>query len=603
MAHPIRSSRVLAAIGGLIWLTAGSEPAAGKQGRGSASPGVETVAVDFQALGADGLPVADLAADEVTLRVDGRRRAVQSLRFVAIRNERGTEPAITPLDPPYGTNVLTDLVRPARTLVIVVEDESLQTGRERPMRAAVTMLMNGLTPRDRVAVVTMPHGGLRIDLTTDHDKVLRTFEQIVGHAPQNETADGAACRTRDTLHALTGLLEDLTGGEGPTTVLFFSMGLVGPSPMVLPPPGVAGQIQPVIGRCTVLPEVFAQVGAAAEAARANFYIAPPDTSPFTAPLLEGIENLAGVTAGTRLGLGSGAETALARVARETSGYYLAAFAPEPAERDGLNHRVDVRVARTGVSVRTRPGFRIAKPLERLASAPAVTARELLHQGRLHRELPLRVAAFASRNPGDAGLRIVALAEPIESDATLTTAAVGLINASGKLVAQWSAVQADLAARPLRAGLVAPAGLYRVRVAATDAIGRRGTADYELDASLTTAGPLQLSSLVVGLSRAGQFVPRLEFHGEASAMAHLEVYGGAAGTPVGALLEVSDSPNGKPLLAVRLILEATNEPDRFSAVGTIPIGALPPGDFVARAIVEVQGQPAGRVIRTFRKVVR
>jgi hypothetical protein len=121
--------------------------------------------------------------------------------------------------------------------------------------------------------------------------------------------------------------------------------------------------------------------------------------------------------------------------------------------------------------------------------------------------------------------------------------------------------------------------------------------------LTTAGPLQLSSLVVGLSRAGQFVPRLEFHGEASAMAHLEVYGGAAGTPVGALLEVSDSPNGKPLLAVRLILEATNEPDRFSAVGTIPIGALPPGDFVARAIVEVQGQPAGRVIRTFRKVVR
>ena len=86
-----------------------------------------------------------------------------------------------------------------------------------------------------------------------------------------------------------------------------------------------------------------QVGAAAEAARANFYIVPPDTSAVPAALLEGIENLAGVTAGARLALASTAETALGRVARETSGYYVATFAPDGAERDGLNHRVEVRV--------------------------------------------------------------------------------------------------------------------------------------------------------------------------------------------------------------------------------------------------------------------
>ena len=70
-----------------------------------------------------------------------------------------------------------------------------------------------------------------------------------------------------------------------------------------------------------------------------------------------------------------------------------------------------------------------------------------------------------------------------------------------------------------------------------------------------------------------------------------------------MLEVSDSPNGKPWLSVRLVLESTAEPDRFIAVATIPIGALSPGDFVARAVVEMQGQPAGRVLRTFRKVAR
>ena len=102
----------------------------------------------------------------------------------------------------------------------------------------------------------------------------------------------------------------------------------------------------------------------------------------------------------------------------------------------------------------------------------------------------------------------------------------------------------------------------MRAVAVDTAGRRGTADYELDAALTPAGPLLLSSLVVGLSRDGRFVPRLEFGTEASAMAQLEIYGGAAGTAVGALLELSDGASGKPLLAVPLILEATADPDRF-----------------------------------------
>lgn len=552
---------------------------------------------------ASGAPVPDLTADQVTLRIDGKRREIQSLRFVTLRDASSAEAAGASIDPPYGTNVLTDVSRPARALVIVVEDESLQTGQERPMREAVASLLHALAPEDRVAVVTMPHGGLRLDFTTDRLKARQAFEQIVGQAPRNETVSDASCRTRNTLQALSGLLEDLAGGEGPTTVLFFSMGLVGPSGMVLPPPGVAGQVQPLIGTCILLPESFAQVGAAAETARANFYIVPPDAAPFAGSMLEGIENLAGVTSGARLALGTSAETALIRVARETSGYYVATFAPETAERDGLNHRVDVRVTRPGVRVQARTGFPIPKPRTFVAGTPGVTATALLRQARVHRELPLRVAAYASRNSNDAKLRVVALAEPIEPGVTLASAAVGLIDATGQLVAQWSAVGADLATLPLQAGLVVPHGIYRVRAVAVDTSGRRGTADYEIDASLAPAGPLQLSSLIVGLSREGRFLPRLQFHQEASAMVQLEVYGGVAGTPVGAMLEVSDSANGKAFLAVRLILEATGEPDRFTARGTIPIGALPAGDFVARAIVEMQGQPAGRALRTFRKEIR
>ncbi len=562
-----------------------------------ATPGAPApIALDFLALGPDGLPVPDLTADQLQLRVDGRARTVQTLRYVTV-DDRRAGPAAPRPDPPYATNVVTDLVPAGRALVIAVEDESLDIGRERLLREAVAMLLTSLTPRDRVAVVTLPHGGLKVDFTTDHALAIKAIEAITGQAPRTESDTDAACRTRDTLHGLTGLLHDLAGGEGPTTVLFFSMGMVGPSQMVLPAAGAPGQATPVIGRCTLLPESFTKAGAAAEAARANFYVVRPDTAAPGPGRLEGLENLAGVTGATRLSLGAASEIALSRVARETAGYYMATFTPGADEQDGLGHRLDLRTTRTGVQIRARSTVAIAKP--GLAAPVSRHARDLLREGRVLRELPLRVAAYASRGVGDR-LRIVTLAEPLEPAVTLTSAAVGLLNSKGQLVAQWSSTDADLTSRLIQAGLLAPRGFYRVRAVAVDTAGRRGTADYELDAALTPAGPLLLSSLVVGLSRDGRFVPRLEFGTEASAMAQLEIYGGAAGTAVGALLELSDGASGKPLLAVPLILEATADPDRFTASGIIPLGALPPGDYVARAIVEQKGQPAGRTARTIRK---
>ena len=36
------------------------------------------------------------------------------------------------------------------------------------------------------------------------------------------------------------------------------------------------------------------------------------------------------------------------------------------------------------------------------------------------------------------------------------------------------------------------------------------------------------------------------------------------------------------------------------IGALPIAALPPSDYVVRAIVSVDGRPVGRVLRTLRK---
>jgi hypothetical protein len=212
-------------------------------------------------------------------------------------------------------------------------------------------------------------------------------------------------------------------------------------------------------------------------------------------------------------------------------------------------------------------------------------------------LAIRTAGYVSRNAPDGTAKVVFLAEPVDPSVRFASAAAALVAADGRLVAQWSAD--DPTVSPLMGAMQAPPGTYRLRVAATDASGRGGTADYEVVASLTEAGPLRLSSVVLGLSREGGFFPRLQFGAEPVALGSLEIYGGSPGARVSATLEVAATMNGPALVTVPLAI-APGGGDRYIATGAIPIGALPPGDYVVRAIVGIEGQPAGRVVRTLRK---
>lgn len=43
--------------------------------------------------------------------------------------------------------------------------------------------------------------------------------------------------------------------------------------------------------------------------------------------------------------------------------------------------------------------------------------------------------------------------------------------------------------------------------------------------------------------------------------------------------------------------------RVVATGTVPIGTLPPGDYVVRGVIRLEDGTTGRVMRTLRKVAR
>ncbi|MDA1306686.1 MAG: hypothetical protein O2917_05430, partial [Acidobacteria bacterium] len=83
------------------------------------------IAVDFTALGPDGLPVTDLTTADVTLRIDGRTRPITSLEYVSTTADAPRVP------PPFGTNAVTNN---ARTVLLVIDDETLRPGRETELR-------------------------------------------------------------------------------------------------------------------------------------------------------------------------------------------------------------------------------------------------------------------------------------------------------------------------------------------------------------------------------------------------------------------------------------------------------------------------------------
>jgi VWFA-related protein len=592
----------------LVWCgSAVGQAPPGSQAASATGRAPETVALDFQAFTQDGSPVGDLKPEEVQVRIDGRPRTLKWLEWVPIAGAL-PEATGTLVPPPFATNAATDA---GRSFVLVIENESFRPGRERALRPAVDRFLAALSPRDRVALMTTPYGGFKVNLTNDYERVRAELAKIVGQGSATETGSEMACRTRRTLDSLVGLVSGFRALEGATNVLFVTSSMAGPRR------DAAQALAP--GMCELTVDMFARVGAAAGAARATFYVIQPEDLMIRTGggrvenvagagfkgsdnPVEGIEHLAGVTGAQRLHLSAAGDDTLVRIARETSAYYMLGFEAQTADRNGLSRQVDVRVSRAGVLVRARPNITMAKVSDRPAvKGQTVTPRTMLREARTFRDLPLRAVGFVSNSPDDGRLKIVCLMEPSEPSVQLAAAAAGLFDENGRLVGQWTAEPGNLTTMPLMGALVAPRpGTYRLRVAASDSAGRSGTVDYEVVAHLAPAGTLTVSSLVLGLSRGGPFAPRLQFGAEPVALGHLEIYGRIEpGVTVSAeIARSADGPATGP--AIPGALRKIAGEDRAIATVALPIGALPPGDYVVRITVAAPAGPPARVMRTLRK---
>jgi len=560
--------------------------------------GAGLVTVDFRVVGNGGVQILDLKPAEVSLKVGGRARDLRLLELVRHGGGQvaadGT--AIAPLAPPFASNHPADR---GRNVILMVEDASIPPGREETVREAVGALLDNLSGRDAVSLLIISRGKFDVGQTTQHDSVRAVLGKFVGGATQSETVDDAACRTLQALNALKGIVGGLAGGM-PTTIVFLSGGLTWPASGGAKLKWAAGTMA-----CEVRQELFNEIATNAQRASVDLYTVQIPTelvgSTTGAETVAGIENLAGVAGNALIRLSGNQKTEMARVARETSAYYLASFEPDPAERTGSAARVELRVSRENAKVRAPSEITIAKEAAASADAKGPVARDMLRVATVYRDLWIRAVACPGRDPGDKDLKLAVMFEPFEVGLPFTSASIGLFDDKGKLTAQWTAQPADLGALPVMAGFKVKPGTYRMRVAATDGSGRRGTVDQNVTVELNQGDvPVQMSGLILGAPAGKAFGPKLLYQTEEKALGYFEVYGVPKTATVTAAIEIAQSASGPAVATAPAGVGAPGSDGRRVVLGEIPIGSLRPGDHLVRIVVSVDGKPVGHVVRTLRK---
>lgn len=605
---------------------------------------VDIVAVDVTVIDDRGRQVPDLAVEDFTLTVDGQPRRVVSAQYVALSTQLSQK---APRPATYSTN---EGATPGRLIILVVDQGNIRTGAGRQAMHAAGVLLDRLSPQDRVALATIPGPGPKIDFTTNHAVVKDALTKIYGQSdydfgPYNiglveaqafERSDrlvmdrtiqrecmrdggleqgcpervemearqmATAIRTR-ALASLRGLDEivavyKLT--DAPKTIVLISEGLL---------------IQDLMSEVSDLAN-------AVTGARTSIYVLHLETPRFDATMgelpptptadaeaqLEGLETLAGMARGSLYKLIGTGEIAFERIVREISGYYLLGFEPLAADRNGRPHKIQVAVRRRGLTIRARREFSVP-----LVATRARTDEDVLAEGLrapfVTAEVPLRVATFTLHEPTSQRMRVVMTAEIDRDMQGPTDISVGysLLDPRGRLtISDFKSVQ--LAPRAGRPGplhyegvMIVDPGLYTLKFGVVDKSGRRGTVEHPVRATLTRMSERDLVAGDLMVAPASQPGPSADPTIREDAIAtYLELYSNKTALLKGAAVtvEIASDEEGPAMLRQPARVSDVGDGYRRVAQAMVQTALLPPGEYLARATVALAGRPVGHLTRAFR----
>ncbi len=153
-------------------------PPSGPQPPTTATAGatpVEIVVIDR-----DGKPVDSLDSASFAVRVDGKPRQVLWVRHVS-RGPGASDEAVRRF--PARTDALQFAAEPARNILIVIDEYSIQRGGERTVQQAAGALVDRLGLDDRVAILRIPVlRDAQLALTTERPALRDSIRQVEGRA-------------------------------------------------------------------------------------------------------------------------------------------------------------------------------------------------------------------------------------------------------------------------------------------------------------------------------------------------------------------------------------------------------------------------------------
>ena len=389
---------------GLVWVLGAALRAYEQEPVQQTTPrfvvGVEVVALDASVVDRAGRPVDGLTPDDFEVKVDGTRRRIVSAQFInhlksgvdaAITAVLGAAPGRDPAPPPARRNVM-----------IVFDEDSLETENGLVARRAALTLLDGLSPLDRVGVNLIPRVRGNFTLTSDRAATRRTLNAWVpgafrdmpfpywiglteaieitrqdkmtldkvvlrecpGSPPDpycprdivdyaRQIAERSAEKGTQTLEALRDLGAGLRKIAGPKVLVLVSGGL--------PKPESNFDFDAV-----------ATEFAAAEITLYTLFLEKPVSSRIRyrqSPTQGDDDRLeefqlgsaTSAVGGTFLQVIGQVEPQFQRIARELSASYLLGIEVESVDRDGRPHKVSIKVNRSGLDVRGRQQYVIPAP--------------------------------------------------------------------------------------------------------------------------------------------------------------------------------------------------------------------------------------------------
>ena len=500
--------------------------------------GIDVVQVDVSVLDQSRRPVRNLTATDFTVLEDGKARPI--VAFVPVEL---AEPEPASGRASWVRDVAPDVTmndaRPEGRLVVIMLDWSIRFEDQQLARRIAAAAVDQLGPGDLAAVVftsAFANNGTPQNFTADRARLLaainRPFAMALhnppigpSHDPRNENEvmiddpegyESGDCLCRvcvpEMIARVANAVRDVPGRR--KTLIFIGtyfrsyealQGRVS-RPAPGPPAAITGIVRPSIYRTTCssyLKDAREKMVRAISLANLTIHTLDPvgmETS-LNSPLggsLQGIRErqsdlavLADLTGGRTVMNRDAPEAQLPALFAESHSYYLLAFAPADPKASGRLHKIDVKVDRPGVTVRTRSGYYAgaSHAADRGAAVVSPEATAALDGVLPRRDLPLSVsvAPFATQDASESTVAIVlGVRQPIPSDGTQRNWSVKVLAAAfdrnGRAV-QSATQTVGVTRQPDAAGIVPyevvsrlalKPGRYEVPVALDAAAGTRAS---------------------------------------------------------------------------------------------------------------------------------